>query len=174
VEAAVRPLVRQDPSGFGGFRMEELTIADPYQDYYVGLTNVVAGHLLVAAKAGDWRYLLLHGSNAVGAAICANNKNTGNILAFTGVYQTDFTLEALRVANRLPQVEKQDYELRCLDIPPILFVAIWLHGKSDDIIIPVGNTFGRWNAYQPYSGSQMLKLLQPEAKKKLKGPAGFD
>jgi hypothetical protein len=52
-------------------------------------------------------------------------------------------------------------------MPWILFRAVWLHGKSDDIIIPLGATFGRWNAMQPYSESEMLKLLQPDAKKKL-------
>ena len=81
--------------------------------------------------------------------------------------------EALQIAEQLPQVKKQDYEPRFLDSAPILFVAVWLHGKSDDIIIPLPPTFGRWNAYQPYSESEMIKLLEPEAKKKFKEPAGM-
>jgi hypothetical protein len=76
--------------------------------------------------------------------------------------------EALQIAEQLPQVKKQDYEPRLLDCSPLLFVAVWLHGKSDDIIIPLPPTFGRWNAMQPYSESQMIKLLKPEANKKLK------
>jgi hypothetical protein len=81
--------------------------------------------------------------------------------------------EALQIAEQLPQVKKQDYEPRLLDSAPILFVAVWLHGKSDDIIIPLPPTFGRWNAYQPYSETEMIKLLKSEAKKKLKEPPGM-
>jgi len=83
-------------------------------------------------------------------------------------------LEALRIAEQLPQIKKQDYEVRRLDSPGILFVAVWLHSKSDDMIIPLPPTFGRWNAYQLYSEKQMVKLLKPEAKKKLKEPDMFD
>ena len=104
------------------------------------------------------------------------DEKTGKALDSNGLWESNFsneTLEALRIAQQLPQAKKQDCELRRLDIMPILFVAVWLHGKSDDIIIPLGLTFGRWNAYQPYSERQMIKLLKPEAKKKLKAPAEF-
>ena len=118
-------------------------------------------------------YLFIHGTNAVGAAGLIADEKTGKALKSNGLYQTDCsneTLEALRIAEQLPQIKKQDYEFRRLDSPPLSFVAVWLHGKSDDIIIPLPNTFGRWNAYQPYSESQMIKLLKPEAKKVLKQP----
>ena len=175
----VSKVLQSDPKSLGGFRIEELTMADPYRNYYVGLDDLASGHLLSAAKSGgSWMYLLIHGTNAVGAAGLIADEKTGTALRSNGLYQTDCsneTLEALRMAEQLPQIKKQDYELRRLDIPPILFVAVWLHGKSDDIIMPLPPTFGRWNAYQPYSESQMIKLLKPEAKKKLKAPAGtFD
>jgi hypothetical protein len=122
---------------------------------------------------GGWTYLFIHGTNAVGAEGLIADEKTGKALKFNGLYETDFsneTLEALRIAQQLPQIKKSDYELRRLDIPAAYFVAVWLHGKSDDIIIPLPPTFGRWNAYQPYSESQMIKLLKPEAKKVLKQP----
>jgi hypothetical protein len=46
------------------------------------------------------------------------------LMAFTKVIFPNETLEALRMAEQLPQVKKQDYELRRLDIPSILFVAV--------------------------------------------------
>jgi hypothetical protein len=160
----------------GVSHIEDLTIADPYRDYGVGLTNLASGQLLSSTKPGSWMYLLIQGTNAVGMQALIADEKTGNALECAGLYETDFsneTLEALRIAEQLPQIKKQDYEIRRLDIPPILFVAVWLHGKSDDIIIPLGATFGRWNALQPYSESQMIKLLKPEAKKKLKEPPGM-
>ncbi len=81
-------------------------------------------------------------------------------------------MEAFRRAEQLPQIKEQDYELRRLDCPSILFVAVWLHGKSDDILIPLPPTGGRWNAYQLYSESQMIELLQPESEKRLKAGTG--
>ncbi|HXR46566.1 MAG TPA: hypothetical protein VN784_03925 [Candidatus Limnocylindrales bacterium] len=159
----------------GGYQIEDLTIANPFRDYSVGLTNLVTGQLLPAARAGTWRYLLMHGTNAVGAAELMADPTNSTALIFASLDTTDLsreTMEALRTVETLPQIQKQDYELRRLDCPSILFVAVWLHGKSDDIIIPLPKTFGRWNAYQPYSESEMIELLQPEAEKRLKARNG--
>jgi hypothetical protein len=162
-------ILRSDPRFLGGFHIEELTIADPYRDYSVGLTDLASGHLLSAAKSGgSWLYLFMHGTSAVGAAGLIADEKTGKALRSNGLFQTDCsneTLEALRIAQQLPQIKKQDYEFRRLDIPPLSFVAVWLHGKSDDIIIPLPPTYGRLNAYQPYSESQIIKILKPEAER---------
>jgi len=167
-------LLKSDPRFLGGFHIEELTIADPYENYSVGLADLVKGKFLSATISnGYWTYLLMHGTNAIGyAGLVADGKN-GKALKANGLYQTDYSNKALRTAEQLPQIKKSNYELRYLEIAPILFRAVWLLGKSDDIIIPLGVTFGRWNALQPYSESQMIKLLKPEAKKKLKEPPGM-
>ena len=157
-----------------GLKVADVSVAEPFGLYYVGLTNLAAGKLLSVAESSSWQYLLLHGTSAVGAVTL---KQTNGKLIFAGLFETDCsneTLEALRKVKELPQVKKSDYELRRLDVPAVYFVAVWLHGKSDDIIIPLPPTFGRWNAYQPYSESQMIKLLKPEAKKVLKTPRNFN
>ncbi|MGA2556400.1 MAG: hypothetical protein ABSG04_09015 [Verrucomicrobiota bacterium] len=156
-------------------RIEDVTIADAHREYFVGLTNLAAGHLLSAAKIGPWRYLLLQGTNAVGAAELNADEKTGKALGFRSLqraFEPEAPLEALRMAEKLPQVQKEDYEVRYLDIAPVLFVAVWLHRESDDIIIPLPNTFGRFKAYQPYSESEIIKVLKTEAEQKLKAPAG--
>jgi hypothetical protein len=155
-------------------RVEDLTIANHHRWYGVGLTNLASGHLLSAAGSSSWRYILIHGTNAVGVAtVFDTDAKTGKALRFGGLFETCFskeTLKALRMAEALPQVKKQDYELRFLDIPAVYFVAVWLHAESDDILIPLPPAFGRWSAYQPCSESDMIKLLKPEAKKVLKQP----
>lgn len=152
--------------GFLGVpRNRELQIADPCRIYGVGMTNLAAGKFLSMAISGTWHYLLMVGSNAVGAADVVADERTGR-LRFDGLYQTDFskeTLEALRIAEKLPAVQKRDYEFRWLDCPGIAFVAVWLHAKSDDIILPLPTTFGRWLAYEPYTERAMLMLLKPAA-----------
>jgi len=49
-----RSTLQADPPFLGGFRIEELTIAEPYRNYAIGLTNLVSGQLLSAAKPGGW------------------------------------------------------------------------------------------------------------------------
>lgn len=172
----VGPILKQDPRFLGGFQMQDLTIASPYRDYWVPrLKDILAGKLLAATKHNGWTYLLMHGTNAVGESGLYPDPRTGNLRAselgrptFHGAQ-----LEAIRVAEQLPQVQKEDYEVRHLKIPQLLFEAMWFHGASDDIIIPLPNTFGRWNAFQPYTEREMLKLLKPEVVKKLKEPPGM-
>jgi|ERR1035437_694668 hypothetical protein len=171
---SVAKLRQANPSFLGGVRIEELTIADPHQNYSANPQDVTSGNLLSAAKPGSWRYPVMHGTNAMGVAELIADKKAEKGLKFVAFYPGPGAkiLVALRKAEQLPQIKEQDYEFRYLNLAPISFFAVWLHGKSDDIIIPLPPTYGTWNDYQPYSESQMIKLLKPEAKKKLKEPAG--
>jgi hypothetical protein len=163
---------KMDHRCLGGVSVGQLTVTEPFRNYYVGPRDLATGHLLPASRPGSWTYLFMCGTNAVGSEDLMPDSKTG-VLKFAGLYDTDLSMEALRIAEQLPQVEKQDYEVRRLECPSILFRAIWLHGKMDDIIIPLPNTFGRWFAYKPYSEREMIKLLKPEAKKKLAEPPGL-
>jgi hypothetical protein len=158
-----------------GFELKDLTIGQPCRSYRVETTNLVSSQLLSAAKSDAWRYPLMHGTNVIASAELTTSKENGS-LEFAGIDTTDLpeeTQEAIQKAEQLPQVKAADYEIRCLNCPPILFVAIWLHGKTDDIIIPLPPDRGQWNAYQPYSESGILQLLKPAAEKRLKAGNGI-
>ncbi len=79
-------------------------------------------------------------------------------------------LQAIRVAEALPQVKQRDYEVRHLNMfPPVAFDALWLHAESDDIFLPIprlpqSNGLGGLKAYQPYSEAQVLEVLKPRAR----------
>jgi hypothetical protein len=167
------------PSFYKGLRIEDVTIADPCQSYSVGLADLASGKLLSVTKlgyGGGWQYLLIHGTNAVGAAFLTADEKTGKALKCVELAGTGFSngrLEALQIAEQLPQVKKQDYELRSLDMPWLLFSAVWLHGKSNDIIVPLPDRWKRWNRDQPYSEGEIMKILKPEAQRKLKFPPGM-
>ena len=50
------------------------------------------------------------------------------------------------------------------------YPAIWLHGGSNDIIIPLPNRWVNWkvyqpNFYQPYSENEILGVLKPIAER---------
>ena len=121
-----------------------LNLKIPERTYFVGADQIASGKLLSAAKAG------LNG--------------------FSGDRFDSAITEALRLADQLPQTRTRDYQPRLLNVPSIYFVAVWLHGEFDDIIIPLPPTFERLKAYQAYSENQIIKLLMPEAKKALNEP----
>ena len=174
----VGPLVREHPNhslAIPGLRMEDVTIAEPHRWYSVGATDLAAGHLLSSASSKSWRYILLHGTDAVGVASVSDaDSKTGKTLSFNGLFESGLsseTLEAARKAKELPQIKKQDYELRFLGVQAINFYAVWLHAESDDIIMPLPPTYGRkLNAFQPYSESEIIKALKSEAKEVMKAP----
>ena len=160
-----------DPEFFDGARNEELSVAEPYREYSIGLTNLASGNLLSKAKAEGWRYTVSRGTNIVGTAVLNADEKTGKVLGFNSLQRPGFaqeTLEALRKAEKLPQVDKRDYEVRFLNVPASHFIAVWLHGESDDILIPLPPTFGRMNAYKSYSEDQIKELLMTDAEAQVK------
>lgn len=148
-----------------------LTFAHPLLEY--GAADLAKGQLLADATSGRdgwqmWNYIFMHGTNAVGVAYLEADEKTGKPLKCNSLGSSAFCEEiemALQEAEQLPQVQKQDYEARLLDNPLVAFSAVWLHGQSNDIIIPLPPTYNRMNAYQPYSESQIIKILAPEARK---------
>ncbi len=170
----VAPILQHDARFFDGLKMEDLTVAEPYREYYVtNLAMLASGHMLSATASRSWRYLLMHGTYAVGAATLIYSGTNGSALEYNDVQRSffpDAPLEALRAAEKLPQTKKQDYEVRALNIAPLNFMAVWLHGESDDIIIPLPPTFGRFNEDQPYSEAEIIKVLKKDAEDVIKHP----
>jgi hypothetical protein len=165
--------LRAHPDTLGGLRIEDLTVGEPHREYYVtNLADLASGHLLSATASRSWRYLLVRGTNnAVGAAtLIENGKNALKFNDLQRPFYPDAILEAVRASEKLPKTEKQDYELRYLSIAPLNFVAVWLHAESDDIIIPLPPTFGRFNDYKPYSESQIIKVLKKDAANVMRQP----
>jgi hypothetical protein len=124
---------------------------------------VLAGKILSMAStsSGGWQYMMMSGTNMVGTMGLELSKKGrwqfgGSMMA--GTNGTDPIWVALQKAEKLPQVQRHDYEFRYL-ILSIEFWAIWLHGKSDDIIIPI-SVGDRWNIYQPYSEAQVVGFLK--------------
>jgi hypothetical protein len=155
-----------------GERIQNWTIAKPFGFYVdTDLTNVLAGKLLSTTRLAAWRYMLIEGTKMAGAVDLNADEKQGKLLKFqeaicpssTGYNYS--TLEALGVAEALPQVKKEDYEFRYLSMAPIGFFAVWLHGKTNDIIIPLPPTYDRYDAYRTYSEAEITKLLIPEIKR---------
>jgi hypothetical protein len=152
----------------------DLTFTPPLQSYQSG--DLTKGQLLAGVRPELWNYIIMHGTNVVGGAGVEADEKTGKSLKCTGLDEYALNKEAvkaLQIAEQLPQIQKQDYEPRLLMDP--LVVAVWLHGQSNDFIIPLlSSTYNRMNAYQLYSESQIIKILAPEARRNAKMDAKHD
>jgi len=157
-----------DPKLLNGLKItnvENLIIANPLADY--GGSILVTGKFLSTARLLTWRYLLMDGTNAVGEVALNADKSRYLKYCWMGTGMDNNALKAIRVAEQLPQTNKHDYELRYLGMMPYA-PAIWLHSESDDIIIPLTDYWNHWKAFQPYSESEMIKLLKPVEDERIK------
>lgn len=150
---------------------DELTFAHPIQAFEAG--NLAKGQLLPGATSGGngwqaWKYFFMRGTNIIGVAWLEADEKTGKAVKCTSIGESGFNAEietTLNEAAQMPEVQLHDYEARLLDDHLVSFFAVWLHGKTNDIIIPLAPTFNRFNADQPYSERQIIEILEPEAKR---------
>ena len=153
-------------------RPEELHHSDPHPVYVATLDDLAAGKLLKAAKQTGWRYLLAQNDEIVAEAeLTAARRGAKGArgakhedLAFAGLTHGPFTsatVDGLHAAERLPQVEKADYELRLLKVPAVYLVALWLHGANEDILVPLGQPPAGLKKNKPYTEASVIRALRP-------------
>jgi len=127
----------------GGLRAEPATITTPrhpHRVYVLLLPDILAGQGLAAARLVGWRYILMDGTQAVGAAeVNTNPTETEHNFSLVHEGQGPQVLAALNLLETVPQVRNANYELRLLRIPALMTVTLWLHaGTVDaDLLIPV-------------------------------------
>ncbi len=123
----------------GGMKVDELSISFPHRSYGVELKKLAAGELVSATRVSTLRNIILHGTNVVAETELAISKNpfiNGRVQSLrVGPLARSF-VDALRKAERLPEVQEKDFELRLLSSPPH-FQALWLHRQSEDMFIPI-------------------------------------
>ena len=45
---------------------------------------------------------------------------------------------------------------------------IWLHGNSDDVLIPLSDGYRKWEAYKPHSEIEIFRIMKSELEGRLK------
>ncbi len=151
---------------------EELHHSEPHPVYVATLDDLASGKLLAAAKQTGWRYLLAHNDEIVAEAELTPERRAAKgkkgakheELAFAGLTHGPFTgatVDGLHAAERLPQVEKADYELRLLKVPAVYLVALWLHGGNEDLLVPLGQPPAGLKKNKAYSEAAVIRALRP-------------
>lgn len=154
--------------------INEMTLSEPHQTFAVDLRDVAKGELLSNARLFTWRYLVLHGETGIAEVRLNADEKVGPILRFNGTGSSptaDAPVQALKAAEKLPQVKEKDYQLRYVELAgPPFFRALWLQRPQEDILIPIDDRFIKpLKANEAYSEGEVLKVLKPMAEEILEG-----
>jgi hypothetical protein len=143
-----------------------LALAQPHQIFSLGLADLVAGKGLGAAKPTGWRYLVQSGENALASAETAVTPAGPEHVfsAFNSGRSVASTAEGIRVAQALPQVNQDSFELRLLQVPGLYFTALWVHGAQgiNDVLIPLEPSPGVATG-KPVPAAPLLQELASKA-----------
>ena len=143
------------------FDLSQLSLAAPHPVYLLEYDDLPMGGLDAATKTG-WRYLVLHRGSVVAAAEVELQRQ-GTVMQFAGINvgpNVDGFLRAVAAAEQSDRgQQKAGYKVRWLTMPTARAMALWLHRRQDDWLIPVPPTFQRYEAYVLYRPEELFELL---------------
>jgi hypothetical protein len=149
----------------GGAAPDGLTPTSPHETYVLGADAMLADNALDAATMTGWRYLLRDDGQLVASAeTMVNGAGQHHFAAFNSGPYVAGTAEALQNAADLPQTRDQDMQARLLNIPALHLTALWLHGESGDVLVPLAPTPPGVEADRDYPAAELLGLLRDQAR----------
>lgn len=172
VQNAITRVLPQPDSALRGFSregVEDVAVSVPHPVYTLGLRDVAAGAISSTARLEGWRYLLIGGEQAVAAAEVAGTDQTG--VRFSHFNDGPFvgaTLEGLGAAEALREVKSDDYEVRLLKAPALYLIALWLHGREEEIYLPLPPVPSGLKPLRAYREKELLEVLRPAAAERLR------
>jgi len=153
------------PGQIAGVEVAKLSYASPHQYWYSSDDAVVDNKLLANAVAKSWRLLLCEGRTGVGEIEITLNQQpqaSPAIVVHAGP-AAQLSIEALAIAETVPEVRNEDVEPRFLRIPSLHFAAIWLHCEGFDRLIPISAVQPALSSLQVYSEAQVRQALLARA-----------
>lgn len=152
-------------SAIGGSAV--VTPVAPHQVYVIGLNDLAGGAGIKSAKLAGWRTIVLQGKNPVAAVEFAGGGAAHeNFRSVNQGPQVQSTASAVTMAESIPQVKMNDFEMRLLQIPAIYLGSLWLHGSNEDLFIPLDPAPGKFKAYTLYSETDFFKLAAELARRR--------
>lgn len=144
-----------------------LQLTEPQQVFTLGLSDLVAGKGLDAAKPTGWRYLVQEGDNVLASAeTVAGPRGEQVFSAFNESRFVDSSAKAMRAAREFPEVAQGGFELRLLNVPGLYVQALWFHetqGKGD-LLQPLAPSPVETPGDRPAPAAVLLKELAAKAR----------
>lgn len=144
-----------------------LQAVEPLQVFTLGLDDLLAKRDLPAAKSTGWLFLV-QDSNQTVASAEAVPTGTGDeqvVSALNEGRAVGATADAIRTVRNLPEVSKDDYELRILRVPALYVTALWLHktAGTGDLIVPLAPSPVDAKTGEAAPASQLIDELRYKA-----------
>ncbi|HEY0426623.1 MAG TPA: hypothetical protein VGC76_02340 [Pyrinomonadaceae bacterium] len=168
-EAANKLVYSTHESALGALEggTESAELAAPLEVYTLNLPDVIDKNL-ENSKSTGWRYTILRENEPVAAAEV--NASNGEDVRFSHFNSGPFVEQLVRTlirAENLEIVADEDYEARVLKIPALYVMALWLHGESDDFLIPMRPTSEKLDAGKSYLPEELFERLTSDARARL-------
>ncbi|WP_166296794.1 hypothetical protein [Bradyrhizobium sp. 2S1] len=144
-----------------------LQAVEPLQVFTLGLDDLLAKKDLQAAKSTGWIFLV-HDGNQTLASAEAVPTGTGDEQVLSALNEgraVGSTAEAIRTVRGLPEVSKDDFELRLLRVPALYVTALWLHktAGTGDLVVPLAPSPVDAQIGQAAPASQLIDELRYKA-----------
>ena len=150
-----------------GIDVSHIRASQAHQSYFVELGEVARGHILPAAELTLWRYIVRVDSRVIADAnLYIDRKGDLHFAAVGYGPIANATVRAVEWLRTHPLVKAKEYELRSLEIPALHYVAIWLRGATDSLIIAIEPTPRRLRSFGELTlltERELTGLLQPAA-----------
>ncbi|SCX55159.1 hypothetical protein [Nitrosospira sp. Nsp1] len=144
-----------------------LQLTEPQQVFTLGLSDLVAGKSLDAARPTGWRYLVQEGDNVLASAeTVAGPRGEQVFSAFNEGRFVDSSAKAMRAVRDFPEVAQGGFELRLLNVPGLYVQALWFHetqGKGD-FLQPLAPSPVETPGDRPAPAAVLLKELAAKAR----------
>ncbi len=108
---------------------QTLSVSDGYEVHYLSLKEIVAGRLVDNPDCSRWRHMVSVGDQLV--AEVELDESQSPIALHMGPGK-----DGLSTTVSLASSLDGDYEASVLSVAPLKFIALWLKGDNDDLIIP--------------------------------------
>jgi hypothetical protein len=144
-----------------------LQLTEPHQVFTLGLSDLVAGKGLDAARPTGWRYLVQEGDNVLASAetVAVGPADKQVFSAFTEGGFVASSASAIHAVRAFPEVKQGDFELRLLNIPGLYVLALWLHHTQakGDLLVPLAPSPVETPAGKTVPADVLLKELADKA-----------
>ena len=165
-------------------------ISLPHRIAYLAFGKIRrADKLRAAAKLGNWRFLVIEAKRRTAADDGGGGEEQEPIAAATIVksaattYETTYELgdlnegpfvaatsEAIRRAEKLPEVREGRFEAFLLTVPAVHVTALWLQGYQDchgdaDLLLTLPPSDQALEPYRPMASAAFLAVVQDLARK---------
>jgi hypothetical protein len=143
-----------------------LSLSTPHQVFSVEVEELRRGGL-DTAEPTSLRFIVLQGDRALGSAETRLDER-GLPGSFANVAQgaeVEGFVDGLLRAERLPQIDEDDYELRALRVNELHLQAVWLRGASGrEFIVPAEPSYPPFRSGEPLDADEFLRLVEEAAR----------